>query len=84
MVFLVLSKGSLAFLSNCDRDLRERLMFPHGVRPPLCQREPQFLSSRCRGIGPHQGGGRELVFSAVIWIRGSYQVSNGSQASLQC
>ena len=47
--------GSLGFLLGCDGDLRDPLLLPHRIQVSfrVARGRSEFLSSWCRGLGPH-------------------------------
>ena len=75
--FSRVASGRLEFLLSCDRDLRDPFMLPWEIQVsiPVTRRLSGFLSSRCRGIGPHlelrlepQGSSPVLTWvSGFLW-----------------
>ena len=64
----------MEFLSNCNGDLRDLLMWPQEcqVSIQVVRGLSGFLSSRCRGIGPHPELRLEpqCASSVLTWISG--------------
>ena len=54
LVFFSSSGASVGFLTRCDGELRERLVWRQEVRSPMrvVRGSPSLLSSHSRGIGP--------------------------------
>ena len=65
---LLVAKGSFEFLSICDGEFREPLVLPQGSRASfLIERGTSgFLSSSCRGIGPHLDWRRKTQGSSLV------------------
>ena len=58
--------GSLGFLLGCDGDLRDPLLLPHRIQVSfrVARGRSEFLSSWCRGLGPHLELRRETQVSS--------------------
>jgi len=86
--FSRVASGRLEFLLSCDRDLRDPFMLPWEIQVsiPVTRRLSGFLSSRCRGIGPHLELRMEHQGSSPVltWSLGSYGVSIGESGLVSC
>ena len=58
--------GSLGFLLGCDWDLRDPLLLPQRIQVSfrVARGRSEFLSSWCRGLGPHLELRRETQVSS--------------------
>ena len=81
--------GHLDFLLSCDGELKDLLVLPQECQVSIrvVRGLLGFLSSQCRGIGPHLELNSEPQGSSSVltWISGFlWRFNRGSEASSQC